>query len=50
MDEYLKKDPSIIAPVTSDSINGVKHKLQKTKNNDNNDDEVIEVNFLIIII
>ncbi|CAG8673950.1 2507_t:CDS:2, partial [Cetraspora pellucida] len=29
MDEHLKKDPSIMAPVTSDSINGLKHKLQK---------------------
>ncbi|CAG8485233.1 7334_t:CDS:2 [Scutellospora calospora] len=38
MDEHLKKDSSITAPITSDSINRVKCKLQKTKNN-NDDDE-----------
>jgi hypothetical protein len=37
MDEYLKDDPSITAPVTSDSIHGVKHKMQR---NDHEDNEV----------
>ena len=40
MDKYLKNDPSIEAPITSDSINGIK---RKGKNNTDNyeDDEVI---------
>lgn len=33
MDEYLKEDPSVTAPVTCDSIHGIKHKA-------NQDDEV----------
>lgn len=34
MDEYLKEDPSITAPITCDSIHGVKHKIQKPENQD----------------
>ncbi|GBB83823.1 hypothetical protein RclHR1_10490007 [Rhizophagus clarus] len=34
MDEYLKEDPSITAPITVDSIHGVKHKIQKPENQD----------------
>jgi hypothetical protein len=37
MEEYLKDDPSITAPITSDSIHGVKHKAQR---NDYKDNEV----------
>jgi hypothetical protein len=33
MDKYLRNDPSIIAPVTSDSISGIKHKEQDTIEN-----------------
>jgi Myb/SANT-like DNA-binding domain len=29
MDNYLRKDPSVVAPITSDSIYGIKHKVQK---------------------
>ncbi|GES86158.1 trihelix transcription factor GT-3a-like [Rhizophagus clarus] len=34
MDEYLKEDPSITAPIIVDSIHGVKHKIQKPENQD----------------
>ncbi|CAG8799571.1 26056_t:CDS:2, partial [Gigaspora rosea] len=36
MDEYLKKDPSITAPITSDSIHGIKRKVQP--NNEDQDE------------
>jgi len=29
MDNHLKKDPSVVAPITSDSIHGIKRKVQK---------------------
>jgi hypothetical protein len=41
MDEYLKEDPSVTAPVTCDSIYGIKRKVQKTENQDE------EVNYLL---
>lgn len=43
MDEHMKKDPSITAPVTSDSINRVKRKQPKTKNKDDDDDDEVIV-------
>ncbi len=36
---YLRKDPSITAPVTSDSIYGVKHKAQKNADDDQDEEE-----------
>jgi hypothetical protein len=32
MDKYLRKDPSVAAPVTSDSIYGIKHKEDTIEN------------------
>ena len=34
MNEYLKEDPSITAPVTCDSIYGIKRKVEKIENQD----------------
>jgi len=43
MDNYLRKDPSITAPVTSDSIYGVKRKAQKNADDDQDEEEPEEV-------
>ena len=37
IDEYMKSDPNIHAPVISDSIRGVKHKMQDDLSDDKND-------------
>ena len=44
MDEYLKEDPSVTAPVTCNSIYGIKCKAQKTENQQDN-----EVNLFCLI-
>ena len=41
MDNFLRKDPSIVAPITSDSIYGIKRKEQK--NAEDQDEEVSDV-------
>lgn len=38
IDEYLRNDPSVQAPIISDSIRGIKHKMQDDSTNDKNDD------------
>ena len=45
IDEYMKSDPSVHAPITSDSIRGVKHKMQDDLSDDKNDhhNESVEV-------
>ncbi|CAG8785404.1 16062_t:CDS:2 [Cetraspora pellucida] len=42
MDKYLKNDPSIEAPITSDSINGIKHKEKNNTDNYEDEDECLE--------
>ena len=41
MDNFLRKDPSIVAPITSDSIYGIKHKVEKSA--EDQDEEVSDV-------
>jgi hypothetical protein len=41
MDEILKNDPSITAPVTSDSINGIKRKGQNNTDDERNEDNEV---------
>ena len=46
IDEYMKSDPSVNAPITSDSIRGVKHKMQddiRDDKNDYNEDEEVKL-------
>ena len=50
MDNYLRKDPSIVAPVISDSMYGVKHKAQKNADDDQDEEEVTYLFIIIIII
>ncbi|RIA92692.1 hypothetical protein C1645_820365 [Glomus cerebriforme] len=37
IDEYMKSDPSVHEPITSDCIRGVKHKIQDNLSDDKND-------------
>ena len=39
----MKSDPSVHAPITSNSIHGVKHKMQDDESDDKNDNESKEV-------
>lgn len=45
MDSFLRKDLSIVAPITSDSIYGIKRKEQE-----NAEEQVKEVNDVLIFI
>ena len=47
MDEYLKGDPSVTAPVTCDSIYGIK---RKTKTTDNQDEVIYLFIYYLFII
>jgi hypothetical protein len=50
MNNFLRKDPSVVAPITNDSIYGVKRKVQKNAEDQDVEVKRLSINFFLISI